>query len=74
MKIIGHTDNTGDAAKNMTLSDLRANSVADALLTLGIQVNRFQLVTGAGQTQPLTSNDTKFGQAQNRRVEIVFMK
>lgn len=74
IKIIGHTDNTGNAGSNMSLSDLRANSVAEALLAKGISVDRFQVVAGKGQTAPISDNGTEFGRAQNRRVEIVFLQ
>lgn len=72
IQIIGHTDNTGDAAFNQTLSVDRANAVADVLLEAGIPVARISTV-GRGETQPLASNLTPEGRAQNRRVEIVIL-
>ena len=72
IQIIGHTDNTGDAAFNQTLSVDRANAVADVLLEAGIPVARISTV-GRGETEPVASNLTPEGRAQNRRVEIVIL-
>ncbi|MFB6320630.1 OmpA family protein [Saccharicrinis sp. FJH54] len=67
--IEGHTDNVGDDAYNMELSQERANAVSDYLNNLSIPNNR--LVTeGYGEEQPVASNDTKQGRQQNRRVEV----
>lgn len=74
INIIGHTDNTGNPQNNMVLSDRRANSVADALLNLGISVSRFQMVNGKGDTDPIDNNSTVVGRATNRRVEITLLK
>jgi len=74
IKIIGHTDNTGNPGANMKLSDLRANSVAESLLAMGISVKRFQVVEGKGDTAPIADNNTTFGKSQNRRVEIVLLQ
>ena len=65
----GHTDSTGDAGYNMTLSVKRANSVADYLNTKGVAKSRMT-VKGLGETAPRFENETKEGQAKNRRVEI----
>lgn len=67
--VLGHTDSTGSDAYNQTLSEDRARSVADALTRYG--VNRVRIETrGYGENQPIASNDTETGRAQNRRVEI----
>lgn len=72
IQIIGHTDNEGDAAYNQQLSERRANSVADVLLEQGVPFGRIDAI-GRGEDQPITSNLTAEGRAQNRRVEIVIL-
>jgi outer membrane protein OmpA-like peptidoglycan-associated protein len=67
--IVGHTDNTGTAAYNQALSERRAGSVAQVLRSQGVAPNRIQ-TQGRGLTQPVASNATPAGRAQNRRVEI----
>lgn len=67
--VLGHTDSTGSEAYNQSLSERRANSVADYVSTRG--VNRARLATrGYGESQPRASNITEEGRASNRRVEI----
>jgi len=68
--VTGHTDNTGSAAYNQTLSERRADAVAAELIANGVPGRRI-VARGAGLTQPIASNDTAAGRAQNRRVEIV---
>jgi OOP family OmpA-OmpF porin len=72
MEIDGHTDNTGSAAKNMTLSQQRANAVEAELIVMGIDASRLT-TKGFGSTTPIASNDTPEGQANNLRVEFVKM-
>jgi len=67
--IYGHTDSVGSAQSNQALSERRAQSVARYLTTRGIRGDRF-LVQGMGESQPIASNGTAAGKAQNRRVEI----
>ncbi len=67
--VIGYTDSTGSADYNQRLSEQRAASVARYLESRGILPQRL-LVKGMGPTNPLASNATKEGRAQNRRVEI----
>jgi outer membrane protein OmpA-like peptidoglycan-associated protein len=74
VKLIGHTDNVGNPQSNMTLSIGRANSVKNWLINKGIPENRFQLVDGKGDTEPIADNGTRAGQADNRRCEIVILK
>ncbi|WP_370212718.1 OmpA family protein [Roseovarius sp.] len=72
VQVVGHTDNTGSAAHNQALSERRANAVADVLMNGGVSFNRIQTY-GRGEDQPLASNLTAEGRAQNRRVEIVIL-
>ena len=67
--VFGHTDNVGSAAVNQRLSEQRAESVAGTLESFGVARARMQ-PRGFGFTQPVASNDTPEGRAQNRRVEI----
>jgi OOP family OmpA-OmpF porin len=73
ISVEGHTDNTGDAAINKTLSAERAAAVEKALATLGVP-NAQISSTGYGPGKPVASNDTEDGRAQNRRVEVVVTK
>jgi OOP family OmpA-OmpF porin len=68
--IIGHTDSTGNAEYNMGLSERRAQSVADYLVSTGVDAGKLR-VTGRGKNDPVASNDTPEGRAQNRRVDII---
>lgn len=67
--VLGHTDSVGSDAFNQTLSEQRAQTVADYLAGRGVQ--RARLATrGYGESQPRASNTSEEGRAQNRRVEI----
>jgi OmpA-OmpF porin, OOP family len=70
IEIAGHTDTDGDDASNQALSEKRAQAVADYLVKAGLPADRFTAV-GYGSTQPVASNDTDEGKAQNRRIEFV---
>lgn len=70
VNITGYTDNWGTDAVNVSLSDQRARSVADALVAQGVPESRLT-VKGMGAANPLAGNDTAQGRAKNRRVEIV---
>lgn len=70
LEIQGHTDNTGAASYNMTLSIKRATSVSDYLKANGINSSRLT-VKGFGLTAPKYDNNTEDGRAQNRRVEFL---
>lgn len=72
VQVIGHTDNTGSASYNQDLSERRANAVADVLLDGGVNFSRINAF-GRGEDQPVASNLTEDGKAQNRRVEIVIL-
>ncbi|MBY6187720.1 OmpA family protein [Marinobacter hydrocarbonoclasticus] len=68
--ITGHTDSTGGRDLNMRLSRERADSVASELVRQQVSVTRMSTY-GAGPDQPIASNQTDAGRAENRRVEIV---
>ncbi|MGM0768575.1 MAG: OmpA family protein [Pseudomonadota bacterium] len=69
VEIAGHSDSTGDAEYNRFLSQRRAEAVADRLTrSLGVDEDRVS-ATGYGEAEPIASNDTPAGRAQNRRVE-----
>ena len=70
VSIEGHTDNTGTAAGNQTLSEQRAAALVKALMDKGIDKARLRS-KGWGQTKPAADNTTNEGKAKNRRVEIV---
>lgn len=74
LKIVGHTDNVGNPDSNLGLSKGRANSVVEYLTSRGISKERFQLVDGKGDAQPIGDNNTVSGKAKNRRVEITLLK
>ncbi|MEO5570414.1 MAG: OmpA family protein, partial [Bacteroidia bacterium] len=67
--ISGHTDNTGSDEINKPLSEKRAESVANFLVSKGVTRNRMTTV-GNGANQPVADNSTETGRTQNRRVEI----
>jgi OmpA-OmpF porin, OOP family len=70
IEIAGHTDGDGEDAFNQALSEKRAQAVTDYLVKAGLPADRFTAV-GYGSTQPIASNDTDEGKAQNRRIEFV---
>ncbi|BBD98675.1 glycine zipper 2TM domain-containing protein [Sphingobium amiense] len=67
--VYGHTDSDGTDAYNQTLSERRAQAVADYLVRQGVQSARIA-TRGFGESQPIASNATEEGKAANRRVEI----
>lgn len=74
LNIVGHTDNVGNPDSNRVLSRARAEAVRQYLVDNGIPSDRFQLVEGRGDSEPVASNDTKVGQAKNRRVDVTLLK
>jgi len=66
----GHTDSDGDEARNQTLSEQRAKSVMDRLISMGISANRLKSA-GWGESKPIGENGTAEGKANNRRVEFI---
>jgi outer membrane protein OmpA-like peptidoglycan-associated protein len=71
--VVGNTDNTGDFNYNLQLSERRAKAFVDALVKAGVPQSRLAAV-GFGQLNPVASNDTSEGRAQNRRVELVLIR
>ncbi len=69
LSVDGHTDNVGDAEKNMLLSQSRADAVKAYLASKGVTDSRMT-ATGHGAEEPIADNDTTTGKAKNRRVEL----
>ena len=67
--VVGHTDSIGSDGFNMDLGQRRANSVKEALVGRGVPSSQLQ-TSSKGERQPIASNDTDTGRAENRRVEI----
>ncbi len=72
VQVIGHTDNQGAASYNLNLSRQRAAAVSTVLLNHGVSPYRVTSI-GRGEDQPVASNLTPEGRAQNRRVEIIII-
>lgn len=70
LKIGGYTDNTGDPAQNMRLSQDRANAVVSQLVAMGISSGRLQ-AEGYGDRHPVAGNSTEEGRARNRRISML---
>lgn len=69
IEISGHTDNVGDAASNMILSEARAKSVYDYLISIGVPDSQL-VYKGYGETMPVEDNNTEQGRGNNRRTEL----
>ena len=70
LSIEGHTDNVGSDDKNQVLSENRANTVKDYVVSKGIDASRITS-SGFGETKPLADNKTAAGRQQNRRSELI---
>lgn len=70
--VVGHTDNVGRSEYNLGLSDRRAASVRSYAIAQGLSASRIR-TEGKGASEPIASNETEEGRAQNRRVEIVIV-
>ena len=70
LQVAGHTDSSGAANYNQQLSERRAQSVADYLLSKNIPADRLAIV-GYGESRPIADNATAAGRAENRRVELL---
>lgn len=73
IEISGHTDNEGSDIYNQKLSEGRAESVVEYLISKGVSPERIR-AEGYGETRPIESNLTEGGKAQNRRVEFMLLK
>ena len=69
INVYGHTDSKGADAYNLTLSEKRANSVIDYMVSKGVARTRLNAM-GMGESEPIATNDTDEGRAKNRRVEF----
>ncbi len=69
-RVEGHSDSTGTAAYNLTLSQARAQAVAAPLQTGGMRFTADQII-GRGEAVPMSSNDTAEGRQDNRRVVVI---
>jgi outer membrane protein OmpA-like peptidoglycan-associated protein len=69
IQVEGHTDSTGSESYNMELSARRAEAVKNVLVQKGVDPSRI-LTLAFGESEPIASNDTEYGRARNRRVEI----
>ncbi|WP_449431493.1 OmpA family protein [Pseudomonas putida] len=69
VKVIGHTDNVGSDSYNQALSQRRASSVAEYLISQGLAPSKVTS-QGRGESEPVSENDTEQGRAHNRRVEL----
>ena len=68
--IVGHTDSIGSNKYNFGLSERRAESAKKRLLELGLSPKRILEIEGRGEEEPIATNETAEGRAQNRRVEF----
>lgn len=72
MRVTGHTDNTGSEQYNLQLSEKRAQSVANSLMSFGVAGERLY-VQGSGESMPIADNSSPEGRASNRRVELYIL-
>jgi outer membrane protein OmpA-like peptidoglycan-associated protein len=73
LEIAGYTDNTGNPADNITLSQARADAVREAFIKYGVNPDLL-VAKGYGQADPIASNDTTEGRLKNRRIEYHILK
>jgi outer membrane protein OmpA-like peptidoglycan-associated protein len=73
MRIVGYADARGTAAANATLGKERADSVKAALVADGIEASRLETASG-GESNPVDTNATPAGQAENRRTELIVLQ
>lgn len=73
IRVEGHTDNQGDAQKNQTLSEQRAEAIRAFLVKYGVATERLE-TTGFGAARPVAANDTEPNRRKNRRVEFVVIE
>jgi outer membrane protein OmpA-like peptidoglycan-associated protein len=73
IRLEGNTDFVGDKAVNQRLSELRAQSILEYLVSRGVPRERM-VAKGNGATNPVASNTTFEGRAKNRRTDVLFIK
>jgi outer membrane protein OmpA-like peptidoglycan-associated protein len=73
LEIAGYTDNTGNAADNITLSQARAEAVRNAFIKYGVNPDTL-VAKGYGSADPIATNDTVQGRVKNRRIEYHVLK
>jgi outer membrane protein OmpA-like peptidoglycan-associated protein len=73
IEVRGHMDSAGDLAKNLQMTQMRAEAIRQYLISKGIEASRVKAV-GVGSASPIADNRTAAGRAQNRRIEIVRLK
>ena len=73
IRLLGHTDNVGDAIDNKILSEARAKAVYGVLITHGIESSRLSYI-GIGEEDPIDTNETDYGRQQNRRTEFILIR
>jgi OOP family OmpA-OmpF porin len=73
VRIAGHTDSRGSDEYNQRLSEARAKSVCEYLISRGISADRLSYI-GYGESRPIDTNDTEEGRQNNRRVELEILE
>jgi len=73
VRIAGHTDSRGSDEYNQRLSEARAKSVYEYLISQGISADRLSYI-GYGESRPIDTNDTEEGRQNNRRVELEILE
>jgi len=73
LEIDGHTDNTGESAANLALSQQRADAVRNYLIQQGVD-SSVLVAKGFGDTKPVAPNDTEEGKFRNRRIEFTILR
>lgn len=73
IEIGGHTDSSGDADINLSVSNSRANAVREALISRGVDPNQLE-IRAYGESEPIADNSTDEGRAQNRRISFTVLR
>ena len=74
VSIIGHTDSMGTDAYNIALGQRRADSVKNKLIEMGLSSGRIVSTSSRGESEPIATNDTEDGRAENRRIEFQLVR
>ena len=74
VSIIGHTDYMGTDAYNIALGQRRADSVKSKLIEMGLSSDRIVSTSSRGESEPIATNDTEDGRAENRRIEFQLVR